>query len=103
MSERPLYLTFPSTLLQHLLQEPLESSSLASLPFRIVSSGLEGESVLVPTDVGNVDATSRGDGTAKAIGTTEGWREAISTSTLPFGAYSLPQLAPSSRRELEDR
>lgn len=83
-------------------QSPLQAATSAALPFRIVSSGLEGESVLVPTDVDvDVGTCSGGDGTVK--GTREGWQEAICTSTLPFGAHSLPQLAPCSRQELEDR
>lgn len=67
------------------------------LPFRIVSVGLEGESALVPEPVYDDEQEKQG------ILKTEGWKEVITTSTLPHGAASLPKGTPSSRKELEDR
>lgn len=77
-------------------QSPLVPA-LAGLPFRIVSVGLEGESVLVPASAGDAGAAGLGDDA------TPRRRDAISMSTLPFGASSLPILAPSCRQELRDR
>lgn len=71
----------------------------AGFPFRIVSVGLEGESTLVPTGI----LDSEGDGNAGSTNELEGWRNVMRTSTLPFGAASLPRLAPPCRKELEDR
>lgn len=76
-------------------QSPLVPES-AGLPFRIVSVGLEGESVLVPASVEDAGAGLGDDAMPRR-------RDAISTSTLPFGASSLPTLAPSCRQELQDR
>ncbi len=70
----------------------------ADLPFRIVSVGLEGESVLVANSVGR-DGNRQGEEAAAD----RRRRDAISTSTLPFGASSLPTLAPPCRQELQDR
>lgn len=69
------------------------------LPFRIVSVGLEGESILVPDTIRD----DRGDGEASPKGSTRTWRDVMTTSTLPFGASSLPTLSPDCRQELEDR
>lgn len=77
-------------------QSPLVPVS-AGLPFRVVSVGLEGDSVLVPASVRDAGAGRGYDATPRRR------RDAISTSTLPFGASSLPTLAPSCRQELQDR
>lgn len=77
------------------------------LPFRLVSVGLEGESVLVRDAIGKVTGDGLGDGDEEAApkdnARTRTWRDVISTSTLPFGASSLPTLSPDCRQELEDR
>ncbi|CAM9987800.1 unnamed protein product, partial [Sphacelaria rigidula] len=49
------------------------------------------------------DGADDDDGGEGVTVKSRGWQSAISTSTLPFGAYSLPQLAPSGRKELENR
>lgn len=73
------------------LKSPLvpeaEAEALEVLPFRVVSAGLEGETTFV----------LQGDGRD------EKWRDAIMSSTLPFGSASLPTLVPNCRKELEDR
>ncbi|CAM9671413.1 unnamed protein product, partial [Laminaria digitata] len=79
-------------------QSPLVPES-PGLPFRIVSVGLEGESVLVPDTI----RKDRGDGEASSKDSTRAWRDVMTTSTLPFGASSLPTLSPDCRQELEDR
>lgn len=53
-----------------------------------------------PTDPMRGD---RGDGDASPKDTTRTWRDVMTTSTLPFGASSLPTLSPDCRQELEDR
>ncbi|CAM9663810.1 unnamed protein product [Choristocarpus tenellus] len=68
------------------------------LPFRIVSSGVLGDSVLVPRERG-ADAEDKKLGNLKG----EALHDAIVTSTLPFGTDSLLKLAPSCREELKNR
>ncbi|CAM9509043.1 unnamed protein product, partial [Ectocarpus fasciculatus] len=80
----------------------------AGLPFRIVSVGLEGESVLVPTTEVDGPCQGKDDDASSQGGSSSGrgverWRDMMSTSTLPFGASSLPTLAPPCRQELQDR
>ena len=50
----------------------------------------------MPASAGDAGARLAGDATPRR-------RDAISTSTLPFGASSLPTLAPPCRQELQDR
>lgn len=76
------------------LKSPLVSEAL-EMPFRIVSAGLEGETTFVPR---RSALQEDGDESAGVK-----WRDAIMSSTLPFGAASLPTLVPNCRKELEDR
>lgn len=88
----------PTRPMRRAVQNPLVDLS-DWLPFGIVSVGLEGESALVPKPVCDDEQENQDTSHVK----TEGWRDVISTSTLPHGSASLPNVAPSCRKELEGR